>query len=103
MGRGRAALALLLGAVLLLLAGPSTASRTDTDATRALFFGDSLFTGTGARPAGPWEVRTAARALGWQATVDSFGGTGYTTGGSRGKPYLHRLQHDGALRQHEAV
>lgn len=65
--------------------------------TRALFFGDSLMTGTGVRPTRPVMARVAARALGWDVTVDSFGGTGYTTGGTRGKPYLTRLSQSGVL------
>jgi lysophospholipase L1-like esterase len=97
-GRGRAGLLALVSAALLVVAGSSTASNSDQDATRALFFGDSLINGTGASPKGPWEVRTAAKQLGWQATVDAWGGTGYTTGGSKGKPYLYRFQHDGKLR-----
>jgi lysophospholipase L1-like esterase len=97
-GRGRAGLLALIGAALVVIAGSSTASNSDRDATHALFFGDSLINGTGSAPEGPWEVRTAARELGWQATVDAWGGTGYTTGGARGKPYLHRFQHDGKLR-----
>src|SRR5689334_22186622 len=42
-------------------------------------------------------ARVAARLLGWDVTVDAFGGTGYTTGGSRGKPYLDRLSRRGVL------
>jgi lysophospholipase L1-like esterase len=98
MGKGRAAALLLLGVLLVLVARPAPASSERSPGmTRALFFGDSLINGTGSSPAGPWEVRTAARELGWQATVDGFGGTGYTTGGKRGKPYLTRLAKDGAL------
>ncbi|MCW2544796.1 MAG: arylesterase [Frankiales bacterium] len=66
--------------------------------THALFFGDSLFAGSGARPYQPVQVQTANRALGWQGALDTFGGTGYTTGGLHGRPYLQRLQRDGFLR-----
>ncbi|MCW2586576.1 MAG: uncharacterized protein JWN55_2092 [Frankiales bacterium] len=65
---------------------------------KALFFGDSLIAGTGAIPTRPVQVRTAADRLGWQAVVDARGGTGYTTGGKRGKPYLARLRSDGYLK-----
>jgi lysophospholipase L1-like esterase len=64
---------------------------------RALFFGDSLLAGTGALPPRPVEARTAADRLGWRAVVDARGGTGYTTGGRHGRPYLTRLRTDGFL------
>ena len=95
-GRPRRA-ALLCAAIVATaaLAGPGTASEPGP---RALFFGDSLFVGTGSS-AGPVQARTAARLLGWHPVVDAVGGTGFTTGGRRGKPYLTRLQRDGFLRQ----
>jgi lysophospholipase L1-like esterase len=69
----------------------------------ALFFGDSLFGGTGALPRRPVEPRTTADVLGWHPVVDAFGGTGYTTGGQRGRPYLNRLHRDHYLSGHYAV
>src|SRR4051794_19386861 len=71
--------------------------------TKALFFGDSLFAGTGVSPKAPVQPLEVARRLGWEPTVDAFGGTGYTTGGKRGTPYLHRLQTDGKLGRHYDV
>ncbi|MCU1587866.1 MAG: 31, gp31 [Frankiales bacterium] len=88
---------LIIALVLVGLVGPGTqgnAART----THALFFGDSLFAGNGAVPRRPVQVETATKALGWQARLDTFGGTGYTTGGPHGRPYLERLKRDGFLR-----
>jgi lysophospholipase L1-like esterase len=65
---------------------------------RALFFGDSLIAGTGAVPKRPVQVRAAADRLGWRAVVDARGGTGFTTGGPNGRPYLDRFRSDGFLR-----
>ena len=79
--------------VALSLLSPSSAGAKTT----ALFFGDSLFAGTGTSPKRPVQVTDTAKRLGWRPTVDAFGGTGWTTGGKRGKPYLDRLQHDGKL------
>jgi lysophospholipase L1-like esterase len=81
-----------------LLTGPGTAGSPGHPQVRALFFGDSLVAGTGATPPRPVQVRTAADRLGWEAVVDARGGTGWTTGGSKGRPYLDRLQHDGFLK-----
>lgn len=93
----------LVTAVLLaLLAGPGQPSHA-SNATRALFFGDSLFAGNGAVPRRPVQVETANSQLGWQAELDSFGGTGYTTGGKHGRTYGERLRHDGFLRRHYDV
>jgi len=64
---------------------------------KALFFGDSLMTGTGTRPTRPVMARVAGRILGWQVTVDGWGGTGFTTGGKRGLPYRERLSAPGVL------
>ena len=74
-------------------AGPTTAAPAEVS---AYFFGDSLMTGTGARPLRPVMARVAARQLGWQVEVDSWGGTGYTTSG-RSPGYLERLRRPGAL------
>lgn len=90
----RGGLLLAATALTAALTGPGTASQPGP---RVLFFGDSLFVGTGSS-AGPVEPRTTARLLGWHAVVDAVGGTGFTTGGRHGKPYLSRLQHDGYLR-----
>src|SRR5689334_10283211 len=101
--RGVARLVPVLVLVLSLFALPAATSRaTSTAATgphavRALFFGDSIMNGTGAKPVRPVMARVAARALGWDVTVDAFGGTGYTTGGTRGRPYLERLKRPGVL------
>ena len=70
---------------------------------RALFFGDSLIAGVGTHPRRPVEVTEVAHRLGWRATVDAFPGTGWTTGGRKGRPYLWRLTHDRALRSHYDV
>lgn len=91
--RRRAALLCAAALTTAALAGPGTAGEPGP---RALFFGDSLFVGTGSS-AGPVEARTAARLLGWHPIVDAVGGTGFTTGGRNGKPYLTRLQRDGYL------
>jgi lysophospholipase L1-like esterase len=92
-----AAAALLVGAFALPGATSSANAPARTSAVRALFFGDSLMNGTGARPSRPVMARVVARELGWDITVDAFGGTGYTTGGSRGRPYLDRLSTPGVL------
>jgi lysophospholipase L1-like esterase len=78
-------------------AATSNANAPTTGHVRALFFGDSLMNGTGAHPTRPVMARVAGRQLGWDITVDAFGGTGYTTGGSRGRPYLDRLSRPGVL------
>ncbi|MCA1712448.1 MAG: SGNH/GDSL hydrolase family protein [Actinobacteria bacterium] len=83
-----------------LFAPPSTSRATappQQTSVTALFFGDSLMNGTGSRPTRPVMARVAARALGWDVTVDAFGGTGYTTGGKKGRPYLDRLKDPGLL------
>jgi lysophospholipase L1-like esterase len=79
---------------------PAATSNADAPAggqVKALFFGDSLMNGTGARPTRPVMARVAARQLGWDVTVDAVGGTGFTTGGKRGRPYLERLAAPGVL------
>ncbi len=91
--RRRAALLCAATLTTATLSGSGTASGPEP---RALFFGDSLFVGTGSS-AGPVQPRTAARLLGWHPIVDAVGGTGFTTGGRRGQPYLTRLQRDGYL------
>ncbi|MDX6199516.1 MAG: hypothetical protein QOJ79_2667 [Actinomycetota bacterium] len=91
-----AAVALVISAFAL-PAATSSANAPAGGSVRALFFGDSLMNGTGSRPTRPVMARIAARRLGWDVTVDAFGGTGYTTGGSRGKPYLERLSRPGVL------
>jgi lysophospholipase L1-like esterase len=91
-----AAAALIVSAFAL----PAATSNADAPAggrVRALFFGDSLMNGTGSHPTRPVMARVAARQLGWDITVDAFGGTGYTTGAQRGKPYLERLSRPGVL------
>lgn len=93
-----AIMAFLLGGVLALPAASSHAgSRANDGRVRALFFGDSLLRGIGARPVRPVMARVAARALGWDVTVDAVPGTGYTTGGTRSLPYLQRLREPGVL------
>jgi lysophospholipase L1-like esterase len=92
----------LLAAGILLISAfalPAATSNANAPAgqVRALFFGDSLMNGTGAHPTRPVMARVAARQLGWAVTVDAFGGTGYTTGGQRGRPYLERLAAPGVL------
>lgn len=101
-GARRTALRLVPFVVLLaaLLALPSTSRATAPgrdSGVSALFFGDSLMNGTGSRPTRPVMARVAARSLGWDVTVDAFGGTGYTTGGQKGRPYLDRLKEPGLL------
>ncbi len=87
-----------LAAVVLLglLAGPGPSVQASR-ATHALFFGDSLFAGNGAEPRRPVQVQTANARLGWRADLDTFGGTGYTTGGKHGRPYGERLRRNGLL------
>ena len=94
--RGRPA-GIIAVVLLSLLVGPGAEGSAARN-TRALFFGDSLFAGNGARPFRPVQVQTANSLLGWQAELDTFGGTGYTTGGPQGRPYGERLQRDGFLR-----
>jgi lysophospholipase L1-like esterase len=90
-----AAVALLLS--LLALPAATAGAPDRSGQIQALFFGDSLMNGTGAHPTRPVMARVAARQLGWRITVNAFGGTGYTTGGSRGRPYLERLARPGVL------
>jgi lysophospholipase L1-like esterase len=97
------ALLLSLFALPAATSGASSTAVSGPHAVRALFFGDSLMHGTGSRPVRPVMARIAARALGWNVTVDAFGGTGYTTGGTRGRPYLDRLQLPGVLTPHYDV
>lgn len=96
--RGRRAASWLTAAVLAVGLSPGSAPAVaGPERPRALFFGDSLFAGVGAvpeRPVQPWET---ARLLGWSPTVDAMGGTGFTTGGRRGRPYLDRLRDSAAL------
>ena len=96
-GRRRAALVVALLLALGLLSGAGSAGSPRNPQVKALFFGDSLIAGTGAVPHRPVEVRTATDRLGWQGFVDARGGTGYTTGGGHGRPYLDRFRHDGFL------
>jgi lysophospholipase L1-like esterase len=96
-GRLVPVLVLVLSLFVLPAAASNATAPTGPHTVRALFFGDSLMNGTGARPTRPVMARVAGRALGWDVTVDAFGGTGYTTGGSRGKPYLDRLAKPGVL------
>ena len=91
------ALVLLLSLFVLPAATSSADPPSGPYVTRALFFGDSLMNGTGVRPQRPVMARVAARALGWNVTVDAWGGTGFTTGGKRGKTYLERLSRPGVL------
>ncbi|MGB8649588.1 MAG: SGNH/GDSL hydrolase family protein [Mycobacteriales bacterium] len=86
-------------AALVVLTGAGSAGGPRHDGVRALFFGDSLFAGVGAEPRRPVQVQTVTDRLGWQGVVDARGGTGYTTGGSHGRPYLDRLRRDGYLSQ----
>jgi lysophospholipase L1-like esterase len=96
-GRHIALLAVVLVALgLLTTAGNAGGPRHSQ--VKALFFGDSLFAGNGAIPLRPVQVRTAIDRLGWRGFVDARGGTGYTTGGPHGRPYLQRFRHDGFLR-----
>jgi lysophospholipase L1-like esterase len=83
----------LLAAVLLLGALPGAGNpEAEAGGPRALFFGDSLMAGTGAEPRRPVQALEASRLLGWSPTVDAVGGTGFTTGGTRGRPYPDRLR-----------
>jgi lysophospholipase L1-like esterase len=91
------AAAVLIVSAFALPAATSNANAPAGDQVRALFFGDSLMNGTGSHPTRPVMARVAARQLGWDITVDAFGGTGYTTGHKRGQPYLQRLQKPGVL------
>jgi lysophospholipase L1-like esterase len=97
-GRGRVAVLAAVLAVSSLLTSAGTAGGPPPRGVTALFFGDSLIAGTGALSRQPVQALTAADRLGWRAVVDARGGTGYTTGGSKGRPYLERLRHDGYLR-----
>jgi lysophospholipase L1-like esterase len=96
-GRLVPVLVLLLSLFVLPAAASNATDAPGPHTVRALFFGDSLMNGTGARPTRPVMARVAGRALGWDVTVDAWGGTGYTTGGTRGKPYLERLSKPGVL------
>ncbi len=99
MVRTRRWAAMLSGALLTaVLIGPGAAGTPTGSGPRVLFFGDSLFVGTGASPRRPVQVRTAADLLGWRAVVDAVSGTGYTTGGRNSLPYDQRLRTDGRLR-----
>src|SRR4051812_14019466 len=75
----------------------NSSAATGPPAVRAPFFGDRPMNGTRAQPGRRVMARVAGRALGWNVTVAAFGGTGYTTGGSRGRPYLERLSRPGVL------
>lgn len=86
------ALATVLVVVMSLLSPSSAGSKTT-----ALFFGDSLFAGTGTSPKRPVQATETAKRMGWAPTVDAVGGTGWTTGGKHGQAYLDRLLHDGKL------
>lgn len=97
MPKRRLAVLLLVLAALVGLSVAGSAGSPRQSGLKALFFGDSLMAGTGALPPRPVQARTAADRLGWQAVVDARGGTGYTTGGSHGRPYLTRLRTDGYL------
>ena len=91
------AVVVLLASAFALPAATSNANAPRGGQVRALFFGDSLMHGTGAQPTRPVMARVAARQLGWDITVDAVGGTGFTTGGHRGRPYLERLSRPGVL------
>lgn len=96
---------LIAAAVLTALVGGLALQQQRSEASsgpRALFFGDSLFAGTGTHPKRPVEATDTARLMHWRPTVDAFGGTGYTTPGHnpKGRTYLYRLQHDGYLGKH---
>jgi lysophospholipase L1-like esterase len=94
MTRGLVALPAAIVLSLGLVTAAGSAGPPAVPAVTALFFGDSLVTGTGAIPRRPVEVSTAAGRLGWRAVVDAVGGTGFTTGGRHGKRYLDRLGQD---------
>lgn len=90
-------LAVLAGLLCTVLVFESSSQASDRP--QALFFGDSLFAGTGVAPKRPVLPTDTSRLLRWQPTVDAFGGTGFTTGGKHGKPYLDRLKHDRYLQR----
>ena len=94
--RALAALA-LVGACAVPAATSSANAPSPSGQVRALFFGDSLMNGTGSRPSRPVMARVVAHRLGWRVTVNAVGGTGYTTGGYRSRPYLQRLSQPGVL------
>lgn len=96
-GRLLPVVVLLLSLLVLPAATSDATPPSRPGSVRALFFGDSLMNGTGARPKRPVMARVAARALGWDVTVDAWGGTGFTTGGRTGQPYLDRLAKPGVL------
>jgi lysophospholipase L1-like esterase len=91
------ATALLLSLFVLPPATSDATALLGAHTVRALFFGDSLMEGTGARPTRPVMARVAGHALGWDVTVDAVGGTGYTNGAGRGRDYLQRLSTQGVL------
>lgn len=95
--RALAALALVLAALALPAATSNANAPASSGRVRALLFGDSLMHGTGATPVRPVMARVVARQLGWDVTVDAVPGTGYTTGGHHGRPYLERLAAPGLL------
>ena len=86
-----------LGLLVLTFSLQTGAGAEGSNRPSALFFGDSLIGGTGARPHSPVEPLTTAHLLGWDPVIDAFGGTGYTTGGKHGRRYLERLRRDGFL------
>jgi acyl-CoA thioesterase I len=94
--RPRRRLPLLLLAVTTVLGALPGAAPAEPRAVRAYLFGDSLMSGTGAQPRRPVMAAVAARELGWDAVVDAWGGTGFTTTG-RSPGYLERLRLPGAL------
>jgi acyl-CoA thioesterase-1 len=98
-GRLVVAALLLSGLLPALIAAPATTPHATAGEgrVRALFFGDSLMEGVGARPEEPIMARTAARELGWDVTVDAGPGTGYVNGGKHGRTYLKRLSRRGVL------
>ncbi|MCU1599520.1 MAG: hypothetical protein JWO22_229 [Frankiales bacterium] len=98
----RPAVALALAAALLGGFGLMQQQSEASSGPRALFFGDSLFAGTGTSPKRPVLATDTSRLLHWRPTVDAVGGTGYTTRGHnpKGRTYLYRLQHDGFLTRH---
>ena len=99
-----AVLAASAAAVGLSASVPATAGSERRPAVRALFFGDSLAAGTGAVPRRPLLASTAAERLGWDVTVDGYGGTGWTVAGRGARPYLERLRRDHALsRRYDVV
>lgn len=62
-------------------------------AIRALFFGDSLMQRDDTPGSPPQMSQIAAKALGWDVTIDAFGGTGYTVAGplASARPFEPRL------------